>query len=158
MVLSIFWLIENSAWINLSKFWWKFQEKTTSGNTGLNFFSNQLCLCQFFFLKWKTWRNWVQCYQKWLFHEIFTKTLTGLFTLNFRLIKKWKAPSYSTLKTLHHIRLSAILIFSGYPTTPLRPGYHMDPLSDLKKYSTTLKLRWAGPFSRQGPQSLRNSC
>ena len=38
MVLSIFWLIENSAWINLSKFWWKFHEKSISGNTGLKFF------------------------------------------------------------------------------------------------------------------------
>ena len=66
-------------------------------------------------LECKSWRNWVQCYQEWPFQEIFTKTLTGLFTRNFQLIKKWKAPSYS-MKSLHRIRWSAILIFSGNPS------------------------------------------
>ena len=118
MGLFIFWLIEDWAWIKQSKFWWKFYEKATSGNTGLNF--SMICISGInTALAWAELnqkKNWGQCYQKWLFHEIFTKTLTRLFTLNFRLIKQWKKPSYSTLKILHCSRLSAILNFNGYPS------------------------------------------
>ena len=86
MVFFIFWWIENSAWINVSNFWWKFHEKATSGNTGLNF--SMICI-----LRVNTGRSRADSKKKlspvlpevafsWNFHQNFDTFIHAKFSIN----------------------------------------------------------------------------
>ena len=91
----------------------KILEIATSGNTGLNFVYCLWALSSASVIVYSCNLNNVDKFFKKI--PKIANLSKKLFTQNFWSIEKWKTPSYSKLKTLHPIRWSAILIFSGVP-------------------------------------------
>ena len=86
MAFSIFWLIENSVWINVSKFWWKFHEKATSGNTGLKFFLESALLMPVFIPEMQIMEKLSPVLPEvtflWNFHQNFDTFIHAEFSIN----------------------------------------------------------------------------